>query len=220
MSSLFGPRVAALFGVAFAVLMFLATASLEVPHNESAFAVTDWWRDEGNQNAALFSMLADTLAAIAFCVFLAFLRDRINADGGTAGNPMYAVGLGFAGALLATAAARGVIANGLSNGEAMPLVDTLRYFPELAYALMEVGLMTIGSCILFASWAIKKTGALPAWSAWIGFATGAGTVVGVVAIGSFVIPVVLIWALATSVAVWRSTEQAQAGMSQRAAAAA
>jgi hypothetical protein len=204
MSGLFGPRLAALFGVAFAVLMFLATAALEVPHNVSAYEVTRWWSDEANQRMALFSMTADALAAIAFCLFLSFLRDRLNVGGGTAGNPMYTVGLAFAAGLLATAAARGVIANALMNGETMPLPDTLRYFPELAYAFMEVSLMAAGACILLASWAIKKTAALPAWTAWVGFVTGAATMVGVLVIGSFVIPIVLVWALAMSVAVWRS----------------
>ena len=204
MPGLFGPRIAALFGVAFAVLLFLAVAMLKFPAESTDQEVLDWWAKDSNQVTTLISMTCVAFAAFAFALFITFLRDRLNAAAPNTGNPMYAVGLGFAALMLVSAGVRGAIGNALGADEPMPGVDTLRYIPEVALTLMEVGVMAAGVCILLASWAVKKSGAFAGWFAWTGFVTGALTMLGAVAIGAFVIPVVLVWALAGSVAVWRS----------------
>jgi hypothetical protein len=209
MSALFGPRVAALFGVAFAVFLFLGVASLNVPSQATDQELTNWWSKSGNQDSARLSMGFVAISAIAFIVFTSYLRDRLNSGGGTSGNAMFGVALGAAAVLFATAAIRGTIANAITRDEPMPGVDTLRFFPELSYAFMEVAVIASGVAILLGSWAMKQTATFPAWPAWVGFVTGALTVVGGVFVGAFIIPIVLIWALAMSVAVWRNAPGAE-----------
>ncbi len=204
MSSLFGPRVAALFGVAFAVLLFLGVASLEVPREATDQEVISWWSSAANRDAAMFSTGFVALAAVAMLLFVSYLRDRLNGSGGTAGNPMFAVGVASAATLLATAAIRGTVANAAMDGETLPGVDTLRYFPQLAYSLMDVALLASGLCIVLLGWGIKVTGAFPSWLAWASLGAGVLIAVGVIFIGPFVNPLLWAWALAASFAVWRS----------------
>ena len=204
MTSLFGPRIAALFGVAFAVLLFLGVASIDFPAESTDQEVLTWWAKDSNQTATLFSMVFVAASAVAFGLFITYLRDHLNAASANSGNGMYTVGLGFVALLLVSAGVRGAIGNALTHDEPMPGVDTLRYIPEVALTVMEVAVMTAGVSILLAGWAVKQTAALPAWFAWTGFATGALTIVGGVFVGAFVIPIILIWALAASFALWRS----------------
>lgn len=204
MSGSIGPKVGAFCGVAFAVFLFLGVAALEVPTDGTDQELIDWWAKGGNQDAALLSMAFVAISGMALIVFTSHLRDRLNASGGTAGNAMFGMGLGAGIMLLVTAGIRGTIANAVSNDVAMPGVDTLRYLPELSFTVMEVAVMTSGVAILLGAWAMKQTASFPAWAAWVGFVTGALTVVGSVFVGPFVIPIVLIWALAASVAVWQS----------------
>lgn len=214
MTGLIGPRGAALCGIAFALLLFLGVASLEVPKNVTDEEMTNWWSKDGNQSAALVSTVLVALSAIAFGLFITFLRDRLNGHRSDSGNATYTIGLGFVVLLLASAAARGVIARALMNDEPMPGPDTLRYFPQLQYSLMEVGIMCAGACFLLAAWASKVSGAFPAYLAWTGLVAGVLTLVGVVLVGPFVIPVVLIWAVVASVAAWRSGEDQHAHATQ------
>lgn len=218
MSGSIGPKVAAFCGVAFAVFLFLGVASLEVPTDGTDQELLDWWAKGSNQDAALLSMAFVAISGMALIVFTSHLRDRLNGAGGTAGNAMFGPALGAGIMLLATAAIRGTIANAVTHDVAMPGVDTLRYLPELSFTVMEVAVMTSGVAILLGAWAMKQTATFPAWAAWVGFVTGALTVVGSVIVGPFVIPIVLIWALATSVAVWRSPSAQAAPVLQRASA--
>jgi len=220
MSALIGPRATALFGVAFAVFLFLGVASIDFPAESTDQEVIAWWAKGANQDATLLSMAFVALSAIALTVFFSQIRDRLNAGGGTAGNPMFAVALGSAAMLLISAAIRGTIGNALTHDEPMPGVDTLRYLPELALTGMEVALMPAGIAILLGAWAMKHTRTFPVWAAWLGFVTGALTVVGNILVGPFIIPVVLIWALGTSVAVWRSPASEAAPAMQRVSATA
>jgi len=210
MSSLFGPRVAAFFGVAFAVLLFLGVASLDFPIEATDQEVLDWWSKDSNQTAALVSMAFVAFSGFALGLFVSFLRDRLNGTNGTAGNALFVVGLGAVAMLLATAGARGAMANALMNDEPLPGVDTLRFSAELSHAIMEVALMSVGVSIVLAAWAILKTRAFPAWSGWVSAVLGVLTVAGVVVVGPLVIPITLLWALAMSVAVWRSGSEVAA----------
>ena len=76
-----GRRAAALTGVAFAVLFFLGTASLDQPRNADAELIT-WWSGSGNQITAAVSMYLFAAAALSFLGFLTHLCARIRAAEG------------------------------------------------------------------------------------------------------------------------------------------
>jgi hypothetical protein len=205
MTSFFGPRAAAVSAVAFAVLLLFGVASINVPHAASDQEMLDWWSKDGNQTSAIASMYFVALSAIALVLFLSHARERLNGDGGHAGNPVFAVGLGAAAMFLATAAVRGTIAMAVKvSDEPLPGVDTLRYFPLLSYALIDVALVCMGACLLLVAWAVRQTKAFPAWFGWVSLATG------LLALGlspflqGFTLPVTWIWALAAAAATWRS----------------
>jgi len=204
MSVSIGPRAAALLSAAFALFLFLGVASINVPLKVSDQEMVDWWSKSSNQSAAIASMYFVAISAIAFAIFITYLRDRLNGDNGTAGNSMYAVGLGFAVLLLVAAAARGAIGNAVQlNDEPLPGVDTLRYIPQIGYAFMNIALITGGACLLLASLAIKRTGALPGWFAWTSVAAGVLVLVATPVAGALTLPILWVWALAASVSVWR-----------------
>ncbi|MEO8540366.1 MAG: hypothetical protein ABI577_11545 [bacterium] len=205
MSDTFNRRFAALCGVSFALLLFVGVASINVPHSVSDQEMIDWWSKGGNQSASILSMYALTASAIALVVFLSHLRDRLNSAEANAGNAMFALGLAASVMQLASSAAHGVIGNAVKvNDEPLPGVDALRFIPQLSYTFMDLALISAGACVVLASVAIRRTATLPAWLAWLGFVSGALLIVGTVVIGPLTIPILLIWAVAASVALLRS----------------
>jgi hypothetical protein len=204
MSVSIGPRVAALLSAAFALFLFLGVASINVPLKVSDQEMLDWWSKSGHQVSAIASMYFVAISAVAFALFVSYLREQLNGDSGTSGNAVYALGLAFAVLLLVAAATRGAIGTAVKvNGEPLPGVDTLRYVPQLGYAFMNIALITGGACLLVASWAIKRTGALPRWFMWTSVGAGVLVLVATPVFGSLTLPVLWVWALAASVSVWR-----------------
>jgi len=111
--------------------------------------------------------------------------------------------------LFVAAASRGAIGyamKGPANNESLPGPDTLRYMPQTGYAALGAGgLLAAAVAMATMSWLIVRTGVFGRWLAWLGVA---GALVIVVAnaalVGMAVIPAVLIWSLAASVALWRA----------------
>ncbi|MEO9256347.1 MAG: hypothetical protein ABI305_12450 [Tepidiformaceae bacterium] len=204
MTGSFGPRIGALCGVAFALLLFLGVASINVPHSVSDKELIAWWAKSGNQTSAIASMYLVAASAVALVLFLSHLRERLNGESGSAGNAMFAVGGAAVGLLLTSAAVRGVIAFAVkTSDEPMPGVDVLRYFPQISYALISVALLAMGACLVLLAWAVVRAGVLPKWLAWASLALGLITLAGTPIFAGFMIPVVLIWAVVASIAVWR-----------------
>ena len=207
-----GGRLGALAGVAFAVLFFLGTAMLDIPHGLSDEKTVAWWSESGNRTTAVVSMYCFTVAGLCFIAFLVQLRSRLLvAEGGTGTLTALVVvsGAVFVAMLLVAAMARGLIGFAVESpwlDEPLPGPDTLRYLPQIgATALGVGGLLSAAVTIATASWLILRTAVFPRWLAWLGFlatlliVAASATLSGVLAL-----PAVLVWALATSVALWRS----------------
>ena len=63
--------------------------------------------------------------------------------------------------------------------------------------------------IVITSWAILRTGAFGRWLAWLGFLASAALLAAqAVFVGEVAIPAMLIWAVATSIAMYRRTTAA------------
>jgi hypothetical protein len=110
--------------------------------------------------------------------------------------------------LFVAAAARGVIAFAVespANGEPLPGPDMLRYLPQIGYAITGTGGMAAAALTMAGvSWLTVRTAVFGQWLAWVGAVATTITVVASALLSAvFAIPALLVWALATSVALWR-----------------
>jgi hypothetical protein len=206
-----GGRLGAFAGLAFSFLFFMGTAMLDLPHGVSDQKMVAWWSDSGHQLTTVVSMYCFVLAGLCFLVFLAKLRSRLlAAEGGTGELTSLVVASGavFVTMLFVAAAARGGIGFALKSpvgDESLPGADTLRYFPTIGYAALGAGgLLAAAVAMATTSWLIVRTAVFGRWLAWVGAAAALAIVLANVALsGVMVIPALLVWTVATSVALWR-----------------
>jgi hypothetical protein len=199
--------VGAVTGIAFAVLLFLTVAVVDAPRGASDQEVLSWWAGSGNQSSEVASMYFALLAGLSFLVFLGQFCARLRgAEGerGVATSLVFAGGVVFVGLLFIAGLTRGAIALAVKFGdEPLPGVDVLRLVPEVSYvALGAYGMIVAAFMIAAASWAVLQSGVLARWFGWAGVAASAALLSSVV-IGPFLIPVLLLWTLGASVAMWR-----------------
>jgi hypothetical protein len=206
-----GRRLAALAGVASAVLFLVGTAILNVPTKASDSELVQWWSSSSHQLDALVSMISFTLAALLFLVFLAHLRTRLLAAEGGAGTLttiVFSAGLLFVATLFVAATARGVISYAVKSPageEPLPSVDLLRYLPQFSYVVLGFcGLLSAALAIAVTSLLAFRTSVFGRLLAWLGVACAGGLIVAnVILIGIGAVPAMLLWTVATSVAFWR-----------------
>jgi hypothetical protein len=212
-----GARVGALAGLAFAFLFFMGTAMLDLPHGVSDAKMLAWWQDSGHQVTTVVSMYLFVLAGLCFLVFLAKLRSRlVAAEGGTGEltSLVVAGGVVFVAMLFVAAAARGGIGLAIKSpgdDEVLPAADMLRYYPTIGYAALGTGgLLAAGVAMATTSWLIVRTAVFGRWLAWVGAVAAVLVVVASAAlVGVLAIPAMLVWAAATSVAMWRGTPRGE-----------
>lgn len=206
-----GRRLGALAGLAFSFFFFMGIAMLDLPHGVSDREMVAWWSDSGHQTTTVVSMYFFVLAGLCFLVFLAKLRSRLlTAEGGTGELTSLAVASGavFVAMLFAAAAARGGIGFAIKSpagDEVLPGADTLRYFPAIGYAALGAGgLLAAAVTMATTSWLIVRTAVFGRWLAWVGVVASLVVTIACVALsGVLAIPALLVWAAATSVALWR-----------------
>jgi hypothetical protein len=207
-----GERIGAVAGLAFAFLFLMGTAILNIPHGASDARLVAWWSESENRLTAVVSMYLFVVAGLCFLVFLAKLRSRLlAAEGGTGelASLVVASGAVFVAMLFVAAASRGVVGFAIKSpgdNESLPGADTLRYLPQIGYAALgAAGLLAAAVAMATTSWIIVRTAVFGRWLAWVGAIAAILVVVANVAlVGMLAIPVMLVWALATSVAMWRA----------------
>ncbi len=206
-----GGRLGAVAGLAFAILFFLGFAMLNIPRGASDRKLVAWWSDSGNQVTAVVSMYFYIVAGLCFLVFLVKLRSRLlAAEGGTGELTSLVVASGavFVAMLFVAAASRGVIGYAIKspgNNESLPGADTLRYLPQTGYAALgAAGLLAAAVAMATTSWLIVRTAVFGRWLAWVGAAAAILVVVADIAlVGALAMPLMCLWGLAMSVAMWR-----------------
>ena len=183
---------------------------LDIPAGVSDQKLVAWWSDSGHQTATVVSMYLFVLAGLCFLVFLMKLRSRLlTAEGGTGELTSLVVASGavFVALLFVAAASRGLIGFAIkANNESLPGADTLRYLPQTGYAALGAGgMLAAAVAMATTSLLIVRTAVFSRWLAWVGAVAAVLVVVANVALaGMLAIPAMLVWALATSVAMWRS----------------
>jgi hypothetical protein len=207
-----GGRLGAVAGLAFAVLFLMGTAILNIPRGVSDQKLIAWWSDSGNQLTAVVSMYSFVLAGLCFLAFLVQLRSRLlAAEGGNGALTTLVVASGavFVAMLFVAAASRGVVGFAIKSpgdNESLPGPDTLRYLPQTGYAVLgSAGLLAAAVAMAGTSWLIARTAVFGRWLAWLGAVAALVIVIASAAlVGMIAIPAMLVWALATSVAMWRA----------------
>jgi hypothetical protein len=205
-------RLGSVAGLAFALFLFVGIAMLDIPQRASDQDLVTWWSDDGNQLAAVLSMYCFIVAGLCFLVFLAQLRsDLLAGEGGRGELTTLVVVSGgvFVAMLFVAAVSRGVIgfaAKSPATDETLPGADTLRYLPQIGYAITgTASLLAVAVTIATSSWLILRTAVFGRWLAWVGIAAAAILVVASATLaGVYVIPVIYLWAASTSVAMWRA----------------
>jgi hypothetical protein len=206
-------RIGALAGLAFAVCLFLGVAMLEIPDGATDQQLVAWWSDSANQMTAIASMYLFVLAGLCFLVFLVKLRSRLlEAEGGRGELTALAVAAGtvFVAMLFVAAASRGMIGFAVTSpatGEPLPDPSTLRYVPQLGYAITGTGgLLAAAVTMATTSAVIVRTAVFGRWLAWAGVAAAVAVIAAsALLVGAFAIPALLLWTIAMSAALWRRT---------------
>jgi hypothetical protein len=204
-------RIGAVAGMVFALSLFAGVAMLELPKGATDSELVTWWSNSANQTSAVVSMYLFVLAGLSFLVMLVALRSRLVAaerGSGELSSLVLASGVVFVAMLLVAAASRGVIGFALKSpatDETLPGADTLRYLPQIGYAVTGTGGMLAAALTMAStSWAIVSTAVFGRWLAWLGVVATAVVLVASASLSAvFAIPAVLVWALAISSALWR-----------------
>ena len=202
-----GPRAArivALVAVLFGLCFFVTVASVNVPHHGSDAEVLDWWSQDSSLTAGMVSMTFAIVTAVLFSV----VTGHVLHLAGDRCAPLVAFARSMATAftvtLLLSAALRGVIGH-LVRVEERPLpgLDVLDYATALNYTVLAVVVMTcFALTVLAIGGLVMRTGILPRWHGIVGLVLGV-VVLGAVAalMGAFTVPLAILWALCTAVAV-------------------
>ncbi len=206
-----GGKLGALCGLGFALSLFVGVAMLDIPRKATDQELIAWWSDGGHRTAAIVSMELFVVAGLCFLAFLSALRSSLLTAEGSVRQLtalVGAAGVVFVAMLFVAAAARGVIAFAVespANGEPLPGPDTLRYLPQIGYAITGTGGMAAAALtVAGVSWLTVRTAVFGRWLAWVGAAATAIVVIAsTLLFAVFAIPALLVWALATSIALWR-----------------
>ena len=168
------PRAAAVAGVLFAILMgtTLVVVRLAIPPNETESGAA-WLADPSKLSAVRFASQLAPFAGIAFLWFIGVIRNRL----GTLEDRFFASvflgsGLLFVASLYAAAAFSEALVESMVDGH-IRSADSEAYYlaRHLARAFLNVfGIKMAGVFMMSTSAIALRTGILPRWLAFSGFA--------------------------------------------------
>ena len=166
------PRAAAVAGVLFSVLLgvSLVIIRLAVPPYQSDAGA--WLNDAGRRNAVRFAVQLVPFAGIAFLWFIGVLRNRLGAlEDQFFATVFLGSGLLFVASLFASAAFSGAIVEAVGAGR-LQSGDEAYYLARMivgrfvnVFMIKMAGVFTMSTSTI-----ILRTGILPRWVAFLGFA--------------------------------------------------
>lgn len=199
-----GSRFAPFTAVLFVVLWIAATFVSRTPDSQEGLAsAAAYYTDSNHRVMAVIGAYMFVVAALVFLCFLVSLRGRLlAAEGGDAplttltfASGTVAVALMLAGTLALAAVPAGIEFGGI---DAPTDGNVTLFTQQIGWAMILVGAMFSAALTIFTtSIIIRRTGALPAWTAWLGFVAAV-----VLLLAAAWIPQIalLIWALAIGLA--------------------
>lgn len=197
-------RWGAIFGVLFVAGLLAGFVAFDLPgHDDGDDRVTAFYADGGNRARVMLGAACFGVAGLSFLGFAACLaavttsRDR---DGHLA-SLILAGATAFMVLLFAAAAAQvPTYALSIDAFDEPESQLTRATIPHIGWSLMLFAFLAAGLVCACASQAILRSGTLPRWLAYTGFATAALMVVAIFFMPIFALP---LWTLAAAVALWR-----------------
>lgn len=198
-------------GIVFVILFVAGFLVMNTPDTDDPLTkIKAFYDDGGNRAQIIISYYLLVLSAIFFFWFLASLRARLLAVEGPPGrltSITFGSGLVFAALLLVGASCFAFIAGEITFGDVKNINPELeRILPDLGYPILLIGGMFAAIAMIDAtSILIVRTGFVPKWIGWFGFATAIGLL-----FAFFFVPMILLvlWVLFLSVALLRSAPTA------------
>lgn len=202
-------RIAAAASVLFGIAFFVTVASVNVPHDASDADLLAWWQDDGKVTSGMASMAFAMLTAVLFSV----VTNHVLVSAGDRSPRLVAftrtMATAFTTSLLVSGALRGVIGHLVKvQDEPLPGIDVLRYTTALNYTVLGIVVMTcFALTVLTLGALVLRLGLLARWQGFVGLGCGAVTMLAVAALlGAFTVPIAILWAICTAVAVLRAPE--------------
>jgi len=167
------PRAAAVAGVAFSVLMgvSLVIVRLAIPVDRTEPGV--WLNDPARRAAVRFAVQLAPFAGIAFLWFIGVLRNRVGAlEDQFFATVFLGSGLLFVASLFASAALSGALVEAAASGRVDVLTsEAYDLTRQIAgYFLNVFAIKMAGVFIVSTSTIVLRTGVLPRWMAFLGYA--------------------------------------------------
>jgi hypothetical protein len=167
------PRAAAIAGLLFSLLMLISLGIFR-------FAVPDMPEEQGTINARFGHAIALALhlvpfAGLAFLWFIGVLRNRIGAvEDQFFATVFLGSGLLFVASLFAATAIAGAVLGGLHGRPVEQVNSEIYYFArQVGYAFLNIFAVRMAGVFVFSTCIIAlRTGILPRWIAYSGFACG------------------------------------------------
>jgi hypothetical protein len=134
-----------------------------------------WLSDPARRNAVSLALNLVPFAGIAFLWFIGVLRNRLGAsEDRFFATVFFGSGLLFVASLFTSAVAAGAFVKTLQAGNIQPANNEIYYFVRrLSYISMNVFGIKMAGVFLFSTCTIAlRTGLLPRWVAFLGFACG------------------------------------------------
>jgi hypothetical protein len=195
-------RWAPLSGIAFVVAYVVGMILVRTPDSsDPAATIAAYYNQKSHRVDMLIAAYILVAAALLFLGFLTSLRSRLRAaegGNGTLSALVFGAGVVFVGLLAIGALAMAAVPGSISFGENKSIygADTIQMAQSLGWGVILIGGMLSAAVMIFtASILTLRTGALPAWSAWVGILAAIALLFAVIWIPQIAL---LIWALCVS----------------------
>jgi hypothetical protein len=169
------PRAAAVAGVLFSLLMLigLAVVRMAVPSDPAEPGL--WVNDPGRLHVIQYALRLVPFAGITFLWLMGVLRERLGAhEDRFFATVFLGSGLLFVGSLFASAATATALVQMIAAGSIhLPNSESYLLARRMSYAFLNVFAIKMAGVFIFSTCAMAlRTGFLPRWVAFSGFACG------------------------------------------------
>jgi hypothetical protein len=196
-------RWAPISGIAFVAAYIVGMILVRTPDSDDpAATIVAYYADSKSHRVSTIVAAYILIAAgMLFLWFLTCLRSRLRAaegEAGTLSTLTFGAGVVFVGLLSVGALALAAVPGGIAFGDTGDIFDagTIQAAQSLGWGVILIGGMLSAAVMIFtASILTLRTGALPKWSAWVGFLAAIALLFAVVWIPQLAL---LIWALCVS----------------------
>jgi hypothetical protein len=170
------PRAAAVAGVVFSVLLSTSIVIIRLAVPAYQTDPGEWLTDPSRRSATRFAIHLAPFAGIAFLWFLGVLRNQLGAlEDQFFATVFLGSGLLFVASLFVSATLAGALLEEISRGESRSLHnDTFHLVRQIVGASMNIfAAKMAGVFMVSSSTLVFRTGILPRWLAYLGFASAA-----------------------------------------------